>query len=188
MPGRFPYDDMVYAGSDDGHVYALDTVTGQPSWTYTLRGPVSSGLAQAAPAGVYAGDERGNLYALNADTGADPLSDWRHPLGGAVRGALAIKQDTLYAGTADGTVYAVNIYNNPLWSYPAGSPVTSGLAVSGGTLYAGSEDGYLHAINVSTGTQRWRYRTGGAVRSQILVTGGVVYFGSLDGSVYAVRA
>jgi outer membrane protein assembly factor BamB len=188
MPGRYPYDDMVYAGSGDGRVYALDTETGRPSWTFALRGPASSGLAQAAPAGVYVGDARGNLYALDAATGAEPLSDWRRPLGGAIRGALAIRQDTIYAGSADGSVYAVNIYNDPLWSYPARSPVNSGLAVSGGTLYAGSEDGYLHAIAVSTGREQWRYPAGGAVRSPILVAGRVVYFGSLDGRVYAVRA
>jgi len=187
MPGRYPYDDKVYVGSDDGNVYALDTQTGQVDWKTSLSGPVSSGLVQAS-ARVFAGDEHGNLCDRDALHGTDPLAGWQRKLGGAIRGTLAISQDTVYAGTAGGSVHAVNIYGDSLWSYPAGSPVNSGLAVSGGTLYAGSEDGYLHAINVGTGKHRWRYRTGGAVRSQILVAGGVVYFGSLDGSVYAVRA
>ena len=153
-PASCPYDDKVYAGSDDGHVYALDTQTGELQWRYALRGPVSSGLAQAAPARVYAGDEHGNLYGLDAGTGADPLSNWRRRW--AARSAVRWRsqQDTVYAGSADGSVHAVNIYGDPLWSYPAGSPVNSGLAVSGGTLYAGSDDGYLHAIDVSTGKRR----------------------------------
>jgi outer membrane protein assembly factor BamB len=188
MPGRNPFDNKVYAGSDDGHVYAFDTQSGEVQWKYALRGRVSSGLAQATPARVYAGDEHGNLYGLDALTGAGPASNWRVPLGGAIDGALLAEQDTVYAGTADGAVHAVNIEGTPLWSYRAGAPVNSGLAIRGGTLYAGSDDGYLHAIDVSTGKPRWRYQAGGPVRSQILVAGRVVYFGSLDHQVYAVRA
>jgi outer membrane protein assembly factor BamB len=188
LPGSGSFSTQVYAASDDGHVYALDTDAGAFNWRFPLRAAASSGLAQADPAGVFVGDEHGTLYQLDAETGTDSPTNWQRSMGGAVRGRLAVRHDTLYAGAASGSVHAVNIYGDALWSYPAGSPVNSGLAVSGGTLYAGSEDGYLHAINVSTGTKRWRYRTGGAVRSQILVAGGVVYFGSLDGSVYAVRA
>ncbi len=188
MPGRAPFDNKVYAGSDDGHVYAFDTRSGELQWKYALRGRVRTGLAQASPARVYAGDEHGNLYGLDALTGTDLTANWRLPLGAAIGGALVSQQDTVYAGTAGGSVQAVNIEGNRLWTYPAGSAVSSGLAVSGGTLYAGSDDGYLHAIDVSTGTRQWRYRTGGAVRSQLLVANGVVYFGSLDHRVYAVRA
>jgi len=187
LPGRYPYDDKVYVGSGDGHVYALDIQTGQIVWKTPVGGPVSSGLAQAS-ARLFAGDAHGDLCGRDALYGTDPATDWQRKLDGVVRGTPAIGQDTVYAGTAGGSVYAVNVYNDAVWSYPAGTSVNSGLAVRGGTLYAGSEDGYLHAINVSTGKERWRYPTGGAVRSHILVAGGVIYFGSLDGYVYAVRA
>jgi outer membrane protein assembly factor BamB len=187
LPGRGSYDDLVYVGSDDGNVYALDTQTGQPTWEYALRGPVRCGLAQASPARVYAGDEHGNLYGLDALHGQDSISNWRLPLGGAVRGTPVPQEDTVYAGSADGSVHAVNFYGSRIWSYPTGGQVNSGLAVNGNTLYAGSDDGYLHAIDITTGKRRWWYRTGGQVRSQILVAGGLVIFGSLDHRVYALR-
>ena len=56
-------DDVVYMGSDDGHLYARDASTGNSLWRYQTGGPISSVLTAAAGVG-YFGSQDGHLYAV----------------------------------------------------------------------------------------------------------------------------
>jgi outer membrane protein assembly factor BamB len=64
-------DGVVYVGSYDGKVYALNATTGVQVWNYTASiGGVYSSPAVAGGV-VYVGSHSaGNVYALNATTGA----------------------------------------------------------------------------------------------------------------------
>jgi outer membrane protein assembly factor BamB len=55
---------VLYLGSGDRTLRALEAATGQPVWTYRLRAPASA-IATDASA-VYALDERGAIYGLRA--------------------------------------------------------------------------------------------------------------------------
>ena len=59
---------VVYVGSDDGNVYALNAATGAKLWSYTTGYVVTSSPAVANGV-VYVGSGDGNVYALNATTG-----------------------------------------------------------------------------------------------------------------------
>ena len=60
---------VVYFGSGDGNIYALNASTGAKLWSYTTGNPVDSSPAVANGV-VYIGSDDGNVYALNASTGA----------------------------------------------------------------------------------------------------------------------
>ena len=60
---------VVYVGSDDDNVYALNASTGALLWSYTTGNDVYSSPAVANGV-VYVGSDDGNVYALNANTGA----------------------------------------------------------------------------------------------------------------------
>jgi uncharacterized repeat protein (TIGR01451 family) len=60
---------VVYIGSADGNVYALNASTGAQLWTYATGSAVSPSPAVANGV-VYIDNDNGNLYALNASTGA----------------------------------------------------------------------------------------------------------------------
>ena len=60
---------VVYIGSDDDNVYALNASTGALLWQYTTGNSVSSSPA-VADGVVYVGSNDDNMYALNASTGA----------------------------------------------------------------------------------------------------------------------
>ena len=63
---------VVYAGSDDGKVYALNATTGQVTWVTTTGSPaVSSPVVEKGV--VYVGSDDGKVYALNASVGPDPV-------------------------------------------------------------------------------------------------------------------
>jgi outer membrane protein assembly factor BamB len=181
---------VVWVASQDGTVYVLDTGTGKVAGKYVAEGAISSAPLYT-PGGVYFGTSQGVLYNLQFDGFTKTTNVlWTSPVDGAIVGAPAISDDTVFAATTRGTVYAVGPgagTGSQLWSHPVGGPVQADPAVHNGVVYAGSDDGHLYAIDISTGTVRWKYATGGAIRSRILVARDLVYFGSLDHHVYALR-
>src|SRR3954470_1857551 len=62
-------DGVVFVGSSDGLLYALDEETGALRWKVETGGPVVSS-ATVTKGVVYFGSYDGNVYALAADTGA----------------------------------------------------------------------------------------------------------------------
>ena len=60
---------VVYIGSDDNNVYALNASTGALLWSYNTGNAVGASAAVANGV-VYVGTYQGNVDALNASTGA----------------------------------------------------------------------------------------------------------------------
>ena len=56
-------DGVVYVGSKDGRLYALDAETGQEKWSFKTGSPVPSSPAVAGGV-VYFGDIEGYVYAV----------------------------------------------------------------------------------------------------------------------------
>ena len=66
------YRGRVFAGSQDGSIYALDADTGCVHWTTTVQAEVRSGITVAEVDGrpaLFFGDSSGYLYGLDASTG-----------------------------------------------------------------------------------------------------------------------
>lgn len=62
-------DGIVFFGSDDTHVYALDANTGKQLWTFATNGYVDASPAEDNGQ-VYIGSEDHNLYALDTKSGS----------------------------------------------------------------------------------------------------------------------
>lgn len=101
---------------------------------------------------------------------------------------LPIDSDgTVYCGSADGFLYALNPDGTRKWRCQmGGGTVTSSPAItSDGTVYCGVANGYLYALNPD-GTRKWRYQTGARVASSPTIgPDATVYVGSDDGYLYA---
>ena len=127
---------VVYVGSWDGNVYALNASTGATLWSYATGGVVYSSPAVANGV-VYVGSGDGNVYALNASTGAKL---WSYTTGSYVYSSPAVANGVVYVGSGDGSLYALNASTGAkLWSYATGSyDVESSPAVANGVVYVGS--------------------------------------------------
>ncbi len=138
---------------------------------------------------------------------------WKFHTNGQVISSPAVVGDTIYVGSTDHNLYALDRANGAVkWKLETGSRVNSSPAVSGGVVYFTSYDGFLYAVDAASGKVKWKFATGGERRftanhlhgsqpaaesmpdpfdfylSSPVVSGGVVYFGSGDGNVYALDA
>ncbi|TVR58244.1 MAG: hypothetical protein EA426_10485 [Spirochaetaceae bacterium] len=108
---------------------------------------------------------------------------------GSVWSSPALAPDgTVYIGSDDDRLYAINPDGTQLWSRETGGRVYSSPAVGAdGTVYVGSYDGFLYAIDPADGTVDWQYQTGGWIRSSPAIgADGVIYVGSDDGFLHAI--
>ena len=71
---------IVYVGSYDHNVYALNAATGVKVWTYLI-GSIVYSSSLVANGIVYVGSGGGTIYALNATTGTKV---WSYDTGGPV--------------------------------------------------------------------------------------------------------
>jgi hypothetical protein len=79
---------------------------------------------------------------------ADGDFEWAFPTGGYVNSSPAIGTDgTIYVGSNDHKLYAINAGGTKKWDFPTGGTVYSSPAIaSDGTVYVGSADGKLYAL------------------------------------------
>jgi outer membrane protein assembly factor BamB len=95
---------VVYFGSQDGAIYAVDATTGGGLWRFILNGdPTSPAVANGV---VYFGSNDDNIYALNASTGAKL---WSYNTGHQVDASPAIVNGVLYIGSNDHKVHAFGL-------------------------------------------------------------------------------
>ena len=62
------WNGTVYSGNLDGHLYALDLISGESRWTFAARDQIKSSAGVAAGR-LFFGDESGRFYALDATNG-----------------------------------------------------------------------------------------------------------------------
>jgi len=107
-------------------------------------------------------------------------------LGGTVSLSAAIGPDgTIYTGSNDKNLYAVNPDGSMKWYLPTGGTVTAPAIGADGTIYAGSQDCKLYAVNAN-GITKWTAYTGAAIQSSPTIgPDGVIYLGSNDSYLHA---
>nr|NIO69137.1 PQQ-binding-like beta-propeller repeat protein [Anaerolineae bacterium] len=123
---------------------------------------------------------------------------WRFAAGDKLYSAPTIHQDTLYVGTEDGVLHAVDtrqgkeVWRCPLPEHwlPTEAAAAEGLVFIGtrDARPLGSGDKALLALDAATGEEAWRFETGALNLSAPVVGAGRVYFAVNDGTVYALEA
>ena len=79
-------DGIIYVGSTDGNIYALDQMDGKVVWQYPTGGPVVSSPVLGPDGTIYTGSDDAKLYALNPDGSLL----WSAATGGKVRSSAAL--------------------------------------------------------------------------------------------------
>lgn len=146
------YNGIVYIGSDDGSLYALDAATGAIIWVSNTTYSSIDSTPAIANGVVYVGGQSGSVYAYSSTTGA---LLWSTPIG-AISSSPAVANGVVYVNTISNFgLYALDSNNgNVLWSYATPLKNTSSPAVANGFIYmVGDRDdqvkGPLYAFHLS---------------------------------------
>jgi eukaryotic-like serine/threonine-protein kinase len=208
---------VIYFGSMDGYLYAVDQSTGKEKWKYKSSMPVTSSPAVVGDI-LYFVSTAGGLGALDVATGKlkwvlpteyerkfeaknlhgyPPASQTIPDAWDIFVSSPAVDNGKVYFGSGDGNVYAVDAQTGVLqWKFPTKDVVHASPAVVNNTVYIGSWDSYLYAIDADSGQQKWAFKTGEdpTIHNQVgfqsspAVVDGTVYVGCRDAHLYAVDA
>lgn len=172
---------VLYVGSNDGYLYALNINDGSILWrakTGVLSTPaIANGV-------VYIGSKDRYVYAFSS---SDGTQRWRYKTNGAIFSSPTVANGVVYIGSTDGTLYTLDAAKGSLLGrFPIKSSITTTPTVVNNIVYIGATNGYFYAVNSQS--MLWHYQVRGATFSSATVANGIVYFGSSNGYVYALDA
>lgn len=203
-------NDVVYIGSEDGNLYALNAKTGELQWQFKTEGAVNSTPLVTRGQVMFLSYD-GYFYALEQTTGE---LIWKFKTGGESKFKVkdyfngsfqpdfwdfylssAVADDQhVYFGSSDGNLYALDIATGEkLWKYQAGGSIHSSPALHNGLLVVGSWDSRVYCLETSTGKEKWTYTTGRdtaqyvwlGIQASPSIDDQTVYIGSRDARMYA---
>jgi outer membrane protein assembly factor BamB len=174
---------IVYFGSYDEHIYAVDAATTQVRWKLKTGDSVhSSPVVQGGV--VYAGSEDGALYAVDAGSGAEK---WKSRTYGYFilldRKGVCCEEYLNTNLPAPGTGYNQRI----LHGY-SGFGVSASPVITGGMVYFGGEDEHFYAAGVATGMATWISKAPSGITSSAAAGGGAIYFVNDEGTLFSLSA
>ncbi|HAO88835.1 MAG TPA: hypothetical protein DCR00_07920, partial [Gammaproteobacteria bacterium] len=153
--------EVVFTGSQDGTIYALDSDNGCPLWTFNADGEVRGSLFvdtddEGVPETILFGDFTAHAYAVNAQTGELLWKTKVHDHEAAiVTGSVIAHEDTLIV---------------PLSSLEV-------ILASRTDYQCCTFRGALVALSISTGEELWRTHTTDRPRPTILSSAGTQQYG-----------
>jgi eukaryotic-like serine/threonine-protein kinase len=177
---------VVFVGSYDNNIYALNARTGEFGWKYATDGGIVSKPAIFDNHLLF-GSEDQRVHVISARNGRIA---WTYYTDGPVRSSPFIFERYAFIGSDDGYLHAINLdTGRQAWRVESGSPVRSTPYVSAAeeSIYFGNEDGDFFCLSFR-GEIRWRFKAKRAITSSPVVADGIVYFGSVDAMLYAIDA
>jgi outer membrane protein assembly factor BamB len=184
---------IVYFGSQDHNVYAVNAKSGNLIWKFATNNTIESSVA-VADNKVVTGAEDGYVYCLDAYTGKMQWKTFVNAnlpvtYGSAVmiRSSPAIIDGRVFIGSLDGNIYALNFTDGAVaWKYQTGGWIKSSPTISDGAVYVTSETpdtGTIYKLDVADGDLIWKQ----SIPYEVQFTGGNDMIGTptvADGKVF----
>lgn len=177
---------VVFVGSYDHNLYALNAKNGAFGWKYATDGGIVSKPAIQDNYIIF-GSEDHRVHVVSARTGR---VIWTYYTDGPVRSSPFLAEGHAFIGSDDGYLHAINMVSGrQAWRTDAGGPIRSTPYVSpqDESIFFGNEDGDFFALDFR-GQVRWRFKAKRAITSSPIVIDSIVYFGSVDTTFYALDA
>lgn len=195
------YQGILYSGSDDSYIYALEKNTGKLKWKFLTGGHVMSGVT-IVDEKIYFGSDDGHLYCLNIDG----KLEWKFYTTDRVTSSPAVINDSVYFGSYDKNFYCLDLNGKLKWKYYTGSygamsPVVVDKDFNTLWQFDNKNNENIHADDISIvfvlwndkvvclsgeGKFKWEYITGGLMLYPVNIYNKKIYFGSWDKFVYCL--
>lgn len=168
-------EDIVYVGTADNYVLALDAATGSERWNFEADHAIW-GEPVYRDGMLYVASMDWSVYALDAETGQQ---EWATRLGGALPSRPVLGETLLYVSSFDGNVHALDIATGEQqWQAAATDWVWGAPALADDVLYFGDIQGNLFSVDAQTGEQLWTQPSESVVQTSPIYADGVLYIAS----------
>ncbi len=173
-------DGIIYVGSRDGRVVAMNSSSQGVLWSYALTTTTSGGLSCSET--------------------SVPILIYTTPM---------VDGDLTYIGTYGGQVLALSAlarsqdltfpqqrYGEWRWNCPIGNAksnaIVAGLVLSGDALYVASSNGRVYSLDKGSGDENWNREDIPVLAEKLwtspVIRGNALYISTLDGHIYALSA
>ena len=201
-------DGIIYVGSRDGRVVAINSSTRSQQWDYTIT-PATGIYTTPIVDGdlVYVGTYNGIVLALNTSARVEDLPfpqarygewEWYCPIENAKSNAivadLAMSEDALYVASSNGRVYSLDKGSGdenwkrqdiPVLTENA-EKIWNSPVIQGNTLYVSTFDGHIYTLSAETGQLLdWSFEAEAGFASVPVIYEDIIYVGSFDRHLYA---
>lgn len=180
----FFYKDVIYFGSDDGHLYGLNK-DGDVKLNKKLDGELKSSPIVVDDS-IYIGSTNSKIYSISTDK----HKNWEFTTGDEILSSPSYVNETVIFGSSDGNIYCLNKSEGELiWKVDLNNKVISSPTVDEheNSVYIGSDEGNLTCLDIRDGTIKWSHSTGDKVQSTPALKDKLVSFGSNNGVFYVLN-
>ncbi len=186
-------DTVIYFGSSDRHLYALNINTGEMIWKYEAGRYIHTTPAYA-DGKLFFGSWDSKIYAVDAETGEEI---WTYQTGTdsdrgrlmeGIQGSPAVSDGVVYCGSRDSKVYALNAEDgSEIWVASFGSSwMPASPAVDDERLYIGTSGPQdIFFVDKNTGKDLHRSGISHYYFSSPAITDDYMLVGSFNGQLYA---
>jgi eukaryotic-like serine/threonine-protein kinase len=151
--------EVVYTGSYDGHLYALDISSGELIWSLKIADDMALSSSAVKEEILCVSSNNGYLYAIDLTTKQEK---WKFKTGMALPFAIpvpVIVKERVYVVGSNHQLYVLNLYDGQLlWTFSLENISLSSPAITDDIICLAGNNGYLYALNTDTGRQLWMSR------------------------------
>jgi outer membrane protein assembly factor BamB len=175
---------VVYVGSEDGTLVALDLADGRLRWRQRFEDAIEASPTVVNGLVIF-GDEGGVVRACAADSGN---VEWTFDQpDGRVVSSATVAGDSVLFGAYDYALYRVRIADGQLlWKYETEERVHATPAVAQGRVFIAGCDGHLHVIDLKTGARVRAVELGAVTGCSPAVSGDHVFLGTYGQQVLGI--
>ena len=174
---------LVFIGSADANVYAVDLEKGHKVWEYQT-GDAIEATPCVVDGGVFVGSSDSFLYALDANTGS---LKWKYETNGEILGAANWtrspdgRRTWILVGSYDNILYCLDSANGKLiWKYETDNYINGSPAVGEGIVAFGGCDAMIHIVSLTDGSEIKQIDSGSFIAASAAIFEGRVYVGNYD--------
>ena len=114
---------------------------------------------------------------------------WKFKTGGPIHASPIIVDGTLYVGSTDGKLYALNAKRWEVkWTFQSGDAIRYPAAVWNNQVYFSARDNRVYALNAKTGELIWKFKSETWMDSPPVISNGQVYIGAFTRTIHVINA
>ncbi len=175
--------DMVYIGSTDGNLYALDLDDGERKWAFHTELGFSASAA-VRDGSVYIGDVDGRFYCLDAGSGRQR---WHFDSGAEIDSSANFYAEGVLFGSQDGFLYCLATKDGKLvWKYESEDQIRCFPTVVENRGFVAGCDGRLHVIDLDHGREEAHVELDAPTGSAPAVLGDMLFVGTEGSALFAI--